>query len=396
MRELSSGARFSVCEALDDNTNQTVTLTLGASRRAATLGSVDEQEVKSREALTRASSLGHPTIGKVRSWGIHDDVAYLACDWFDGALLSEELEAGCLAQRDAVEVALSVAEALAVAHEAGVVHGDLSAHHILLTPMGARIINFGFEAWQNLTAPHQPPVAPASDGCRSDVRAFGDLLYQLLSDQPTPTTHEQPAEGHEKSALSDQLDVPDELADVVRGCLGETVPQTFGNGTELLDALRSVPGVGPQLHQITSPLKRPTSMLPANDSVAAGGKRSPRVGYRQLTRRVLARAVSGILAAVLLFGVALGITFRQERIERAANAPPAAPQPASSFWATPERTKLRGSGWEWLDREQSNTDAPAKPDSRSKQAKRSPQAAQSARPAPSAKPSSSRRQADDR
>ncbi len=102
-----------------------------------------------REARLLAS-LNHPNIASI--YGLHQvttadtgaSIRFLAMELVPGEDLSRRLARGPLSVADATTAAAQVCEALAAAHEQGVIHRDLKPANILLTPAGTiKILDFG-------------------------------------------------------------------------------------------------------------------------------------------------------------------------------------------------------------------------------------------------------------
>jgi serine/threonine-protein kinase len=100
-----------------------------------------------REALI-TDRLRHPSVPRVFEYGdapLPDGstVPYVVFELLTGIPLRERLASGALPWPEAVRIAATVADVLAVAHRRGVVHRDLAARNIMLTPAGVKIIDFG-------------------------------------------------------------------------------------------------------------------------------------------------------------------------------------------------------------------------------------------------------------
>ena len=96
-----------------------------------------------REARLLAS-LNHPNIAAV--YGLHEDGGhrFLAMELVAGENLAQRMERGRIPVSEAVAMAGQIAEALAAAHERGVVHRDLKPANIMVTPDGTvKILDFG-------------------------------------------------------------------------------------------------------------------------------------------------------------------------------------------------------------------------------------------------------------
>ncbi|WP_212991890.1 serine/threonine-protein kinase [Actinoplanes auranticolor] len=100
-----------------------------------------------REALI-TDRLRHPSVPRVFEYGeapLPDGsvVPYVVLELLAGVPLTERLARGRLEWPEAVRIAATAADVLAVAHRRGVVHRDLSARNIMVSPAGIKIIDFG-------------------------------------------------------------------------------------------------------------------------------------------------------------------------------------------------------------------------------------------------------------
>jgi len=157
-----------------------------------------------REAKLLAS-LSHPNIGV-----IHDIIeqtegsAYLVLEYVPGQTLAERIAGKPLKLEAALTIGLQVAEAVAAAHENGVVHRDLKPSNIKITPEGkVKVLDFGLakavggeptEKPTTVTQPGRVIGTPAymspeqargkSTDHRTDIWSFGCLMYEMLSGHP--------------------------------------------------------------------------------------------------------------------------------------------------------------------------------------------------------------------
>ncbi len=163
-------------------------------------------EPKARQRFAQearaASALAHPGIVPVVDVVLRDDAAAIVFEFVEGETLAARIAtAGRLEEREAAMIAADVAEALAHAHERGVVHRDVKPGNIMLPVTGgARLVDFGIarsleQAQAGLTltgsvvgtlrymAPEQ--LAGGRVDSRVDVFALGAVLYEMLAARPS-------------------------------------------------------------------------------------------------------------------------------------------------------------------------------------------------------------------
>lgn len=164
---------------------------------AGTLGDALSVELVRAEARS-AARLAHPNVANVHDFGTSPapgtDMPYIVMELVDGLTLTEHLRAGRLDWRIAVRVCAEVAAALAAAHDQHLVHRDIKPSNIMLTPSGAKVLDFGIAAAAGSLDPDPDApvlgtpayVAPERfDGLpatpASDMYSLGVLLYHCLS-----------------------------------------------------------------------------------------------------------------------------------------------------------------------------------------------------------------------
>src|ERR1700724_4200762 len=158
-----------------------------------------------REAKT-ISSLNHPHICVLHDVGSQDGIDYLVMEWVEGESLAKRLGKGPLPLEQVLKYGAQIADALDKAHRSGVVHRDLKPGNIMLTPTGAKLLDFGLAkpavplaSAATLTAVQTAPVTEEGtivgtfqymspeqvegkevDG-RSDIFSLGAVLYEMLT-----------------------------------------------------------------------------------------------------------------------------------------------------------------------------------------------------------------------
>src|SRR5207248_3065989 len=96
-----------------------------------------------REAQTLAA-FNHPHIGAIYGLEVIDGTPALVLELVDGQTLAERIAQGPLPLDDALRMAAQIAEALEAAHERGIIHRDLKAANIKITPDGImKVLDFG-------------------------------------------------------------------------------------------------------------------------------------------------------------------------------------------------------------------------------------------------------------
>jgi eukaryotic-like serine/threonine-protein kinase len=157
-----------------------------------------------REART-VTALNHPHILTVYDVGELDGRQYLVTELVDGGTLRSWAAAEKRSWRQIVDVLVGVADGLATAHEAGIIHRDVKPENILIAKNGyAKLADFGLaKLFQPDAAQTSTRVAPTRHGmiagtvgymspeqasgnivdARSDIFSFGAVLYELFAGQ---------------------------------------------------------------------------------------------------------------------------------------------------------------------------------------------------------------------
>jgi eukaryotic-like serine/threonine-protein kinase len=110
-----------------------------------------------REAKA-VSKLNHPHICTLHDIGHQDGVEFLVMELVEGETLEHRLIKGPLPPEQTIRFAAQIADALAKAHKLGIVHRDLKPSNVMLTKMGAKLMDFGLAK----------EAGPRSPGSRAD------------------------------------------------------------------------------------------------------------------------------------------------------------------------------------------------------------------------------------
>ncbi len=323
-RELGSGGMATVYLAEDLKHHRKVAVKVLRPELAATLGS--DRFIREIEVAAR---LQHPHILGVLDSGDAQGFFYYVMPYVDGETLRDRItRTGELPVGDAVRLLIEITEALAVAHQSGVVHRDIKPENILLSGRHAMVMDFGVakavseaSGRQQLTtagvalgtpaymAPEQASADPQMDG-RVDIYAIGIMAYEMLTGftpfhglnpQQTLAAHvmrEPTPVGQQRAGL------PAGLEAAVMRCLAKRPADRYQSADELLAVLEplttSSGGITPtQTRPVAATAPRaaaPRIPLPAVFAIAVAlgvvflaiWRPWSRGGARQLDERVVA------------------------------------------------------------------------------------------------------------
>src|SRR6516225_8641253 len=136
---LGTGGMGEVYRARDPRLDRTVAIKILPARFCS--DPVHKQRFE-REAKT-ISHLNHPHICVLYDVGHQDGIDYLVMECVEGETLAKRLEKGPLPLEQVLKYGAQIADALDKAHRAGIVHRDLKPGNIMLTPTGAKLLDFG-------------------------------------------------------------------------------------------------------------------------------------------------------------------------------------------------------------------------------------------------------------
>ena len=191
--EIGQGAMGTVYRARDPLIERTVAIKSVPITQLQQEGA-DAEPRFLREAQS-AGRLSHPNIVTIYDVGEADGLAYIAMEHLQGTTLRELMDKGQMPLDLVLDTATQMAEALAFAHEHGVIHRDIKPANVVVTGQRGRIklADFGIahlvhsdhtHAGQMVGSPRymspEQAMGRQVDG-RSDIFSLGAVLYEMLT-----------------------------------------------------------------------------------------------------------------------------------------------------------------------------------------------------------------------
>jgi phosphate transport system substrate-binding protein len=199
-RKLDAGGQGDVYLATDNKLQRTVVLKVLPPELTVNAANFGRFE---REARL-ASSLDHPNICSIFSFDSVGELHFIAMQYVEGKNVRELVFGRPLELRTVLSIAVQVCDALAAAHARGIIHRDIKANNVMVTPAGqVKILDFGLAKLlddgsrpvvgdrKNLTevgipygtatyaAPEQAQGLNVDE--RADIFSTGVLIYEMLT-----------------------------------------------------------------------------------------------------------------------------------------------------------------------------------------------------------------------
>src|SRR6266536_2890537 len=231
---------------------------------------VKEANLKRFEREARlASALDHPNICTIFDLNEIEGVNFIAMQFVEGKNVRELVSGRPLDLRSALSIIIQVADALAVAHSRGIIHRDIKAGNVMVTPHGqVKILDFGLAKLLDGegpggihqtdltevgipygTATYAAPEQARGDrvDARADIFSTGVLLYEMLTgtwpfrgkstvDVRHAVIHEEP----EPLAQARRDPVPPRLQQILDRALKKDPRDRYQKIADLRDDLRAL------------------------------------------------------------------------------------------------------------------------------------------------------------
>lgn len=318
LEEIARGGMGVVYKAKQMNLNRTVALKMILAGQFAR----EEDVLRFHTEAEAAASLDHPGIVPIFEIGEHAGQHYFSMGYIEGESLAQKVAGGPLPPREAADLVRQVCDAMAYAHERGVIHRDLKPANVLIDPNGRpKVTDFGLakrtDADSNLTGTGQilgtpaymPPEQASGSidqlGPLADIYSLGAILYCLLTGRP-PFQAANPMDtlaqvlAHEPVApRALNSEVPRDLETICLKCLSKEPRKRYASALSTsADLNRFLNGEPIQA--------RPVGRL----------ERS----WRWCQRNRAVATMTGVAAAFLVLGTIASIYFAIEAKHEAANA----------------------------------------------------------------------------
>jgi serine/threonine protein kinase/tetratricopeptide (TPR) repeat protein len=246
-------------------------------------GTETARERFDREAIL-CSALEHPNVCAIYDVGESDGLLYIVMQYLEGRTVREVMAGRPLDVQSALSIAIQVADALAVAHDHGIVHRDIKPGNVMVGPTGqARVVDFGLAKMLSPDGANrvsEPGGEPATDmgvpygslgygspeqaegravDHRSDIFSLGVLVYEMLTGQrPFKGRHLVQvlnAVIHEPARPLRELNprLPARLEGIVDRALAKDPRERYQTMAALRDELKSV------LRQLGNPGESPAT-----------------------------------------------------------------------------------------------------------------------------------------
>jgi serine/threonine protein kinase len=274
LEKLGSGGMGDIYKARDSRLNRIVAV------KVLTPGRTRDPQRRRRfiQEAQAASALNHPNIITIHDILPEGDMQYMVMEHVSGQTLHQLIAAGRLSVPQALQIATQMANALAAAHAAGIIHRDFKPANVMVTSSGlVKILDFGLAKLMDPGARMRSPAedsAPTADpvtltapltvegaimgtvnymspeqaeglkvDARSDIFSFGAVLYEMVTGQRAfdgdsgISTLSAVLRDEVKPIREIAPEVPGELDHLIARCLRKNPAERWQSMSEVAAAL---------------------------------------------------------------------------------------------------------------------------------------------------------------
>jgi serine/threonine-protein kinase len=201
LEKLGEGGQGTVYKAIDSKLGRTLVIKVLPPELTSKEANLKRFE---REARL-ASALDHPNICTIFDLNEINGIHFIAMQYIEGRNVRQLVNGRPLSLESALSIALQTAEALAAAHSRGIIHRDIKAGNVMVTPSGqVKVLDFGLAKLLDEdaartsgihhteitevgvpygTATYAAPEQARGDrvDSRADIFSTGVLLYEMLT-----------------------------------------------------------------------------------------------------------------------------------------------------------------------------------------------------------------------
>ncbi|HEX2120557.1 MAG TPA: protein kinase [Thermoanaerobaculia bacterium] len=333
---LGAGGMGEVWKAEDTRLGRTVAIKILPPSVATDAHAIARMK---REART-AAQIYHPNIATIHAFEEVGGRVFIVMEYVEGEPLTHLIRRGPIAEADVCRIGRSIADALAEAHEKGIVHRDIKPDNVIVNGPRVKVLDFGIakRVEPESVDANDPTTVLTQQGmiigtvfymspeqalgqpldARTDLFSLGVVLYEAATGR-LPFRGESATDTITR-IVRDEAPLPSNvssgLAAIIDRCLRKNREERFASARELAQALEAQLAVAP-----TAPLtERQQAPTVARSTV----RRAESPPLHSSSKRVL--WIAGVVLLVLLAGLG---GFALSRMDRAP-ATPAVAAPATT------------------------------------------------------------------
>jgi len=368
IEKLGSGGMGEIFKAQDTKLNRTVAIKVLPSAKS---GDPERRRRFIQEAQA-ASALNHPNIITIHDIVTEDDTQFMVMEYVAGQTLLDLIPASGMAVPQVLQYGTQMADALATAHAAGIIHRDFKPANVMVTASGlVKVLDFGLAKLSGPATQLDPDATAATPltvegsimgtvsymspeqaegkrvDARSDIFSFGSVLYEMMTGRRA--FHGDSSISTLSAVLRDDIkpisdvrsDVPPLLEVIIARCLQKDPDARWQTMKEAGDALSTlkrtldsgafdrpaVASVAVPASSVTAPPPPSAAQPPKTVPAAAASTPTPPVKppapkqtkaeppKQSSSKTRMAYLIGGVALVIIAIGGGLGWQLVEERQE---------------------------------------------------------------------------------